>query len=79
MLLCRNGVLQSFIEVLWDLLVGDHVDEEMVAKVVCIAWAMWNNRNGREVVYWAINYSEEYQAAMDCMITKETLAEDRAV
>lgn len=32
----RNGV-QSFMELLWDLLVGDHVDEEKVAQVVCIA------------------------------------------
>ena len=56
----RDSV-QSFIELLWKLMVEDRVDEDKVAQVVCIAWTMWNNRNviwtggkgrtGREMVY----------------------------
>ena len=56
----RDSV-QSFIELLWELMVEDRVDEDKVAQLVCIAWTMWNNRNviwtggkgrtGREMVY----------------------------
>ena len=34
---------------------------------------------GREVVYWAMHYLEEYRVAIECMATKETMAEARGV
>ena len=37
--------MHSFMELMWELMVEDWVDEDKVAQVVCIAWAMWNNRN----------------------------------
>ena len=36
-------------------------------------------RTGREVVYWAMHYLEEYRVAMECMATKETMAEARGI
>ena len=30
---------------MWDMVVGEHFDEDVTAKVVCIAWALWHNRN----------------------------------
>lgn len=36
-------------------------------------------RTDREVVYWAMHYLEEYRVAMECMATKETMAEARGV
>ena len=35
----------SFHDLLWSVLAEERQDVEMVAKVVCIAWGMWHNRN----------------------------------
>ena len=82
----RDSV-QSFIELLWKLMVEDRVDEDKVAQVVCIAWTMWNNRNvirigrkgqtGREMVYWAQHYLEEYKATTACNDSKVTKVDTR--
>ncbi|KAL0011877.1 hypothetical protein SO802_006985, partial [Lithocarpus litseifolius] len=70
-------------------LVEDRVDEDKVAQVICITWAMWNNRNvirlggksrtAREVVCWAMHYLEEYRAAMACMASEDTMVKARSV
>ena len=53
----------SFYDLLWSILVEERQDVEMVAKMVCIAWAIWHNRNevrhggqcwnGKDMVRWA--------------------------
>ena len=70
------------------MLVGERVDEEMVAKAVSIAWAIWNNRNeirtggkrrtSKEVVRWATQYME-YNVTTKCMANLDTLAEVKDV
>ena len=55
--------VQSFQDLLWHMLTVERSDVDEVAKVVCIAWAMWHNRNvirhggkrqsGAELVRWA--------------------------
>ena len=58
----------------------DRVDEDKVA-----AWAMWNvirsggkGRTGREMVYWALHYLEEYKAATASKDSKVTVADATA-
>ena len=60
----------SFMDLLWKMVIIDRVEEEMVARMVIIAWALWFNRNeirlggvrkaGKDVVRWATNCLEEY-------------------
>ena len=69
-------------------MVGEHFDEDVTAKVVCIAWALWHNRNevrnggkkrnGKELVNWASQYLEEYKATNECMGTTTTRDEVKA-
>lgn len=86
---CHEGV-HSFQDMLWlwDMVVGENFDVDVIAKFVCIAWAMWQNRNevrnggkrrnGRELVSWASQYLEEYKAANVCMVTTTSLDEINA-
>ena len=63
----------SFMDLLWKMVIIDRVEEEKVARMVTIAWALWFNRNeirlrgvrkaGKDVVRWATNYLEEYWSA----------------
>lgn len=79
--------VQSFQDLLWDMLVGDRADEDVVAKTVSIAWAMWHNRNeirnggkrrnGKELVSWASQYMEEYEEASESIVSKASLVEGR--
>lgn len=41
---CHEGV-HSFQDMLWDMVVGECFDEDVTAKVVYIASAMWHNKN----------------------------------
>ena len=69
-------------------MVGEHFDEDVTAKVVCIAWALWHNRNevrnggkkrnGKELVNWASQYLEEYKTANECMGSTTTRDEVKA-
>ncbi|XP_075669801.1 uncharacterized protein LOC142639525 [Castanea sativa] len=55
----------------------ERTDIDVVAKVVCTAWAIWHNRNttrhggkrrhGKELVSWVTQYTEEFKAANVCM------------
>lgn len=55
---------------MWKMVISDRVEEDKVARMVIIAWALWFNRNeirhggarkaGQEVVRWAMHYLEEY-------------------
>ena len=86
---CHEGV-HSFQDVLWlwDMVVGENFDVDVIAKFVCIAWAMWQNRNevrnggkrrnGKELVSWASQYLEEYKAANVCMVTTTSRDEIKA-
>ena len=63
----------SFMDLLWKMVIIDQVEEEKVARMVIIAWALWFNRNeirfggarkaGKDMVRWATHYLEEYWAA----------------
>nr|POF12388.1 hypothetical protein CFP56_52680 [Quercus suber] len=41
----NQEMVQSFQDLLWYMLTVERSDVDEVAKVVCIAWAMWHNRN----------------------------------
>ena len=65
----------SFIDLLWKMTIIDRVEEEKVARIVTIAWALWFNWNeirlggarkaGKAVVRWATQYLEEYWLAIE--------------
>lgn len=75
----------SFHDLLWSMLVEERQDVEMVAKVVCIAWVMWHNRNkvrhkgqrqnGKDMVRWASQCMEEYKVATESLSCKVEVAE----
>ena len=58
----------------------ERCDADEVAKVICIAWVMWHNRNvirhggkrrsGAELVRWASLYMEEYKLATETLFGK---------
>ena len=64
----------SFHDFLWQMIMHNRVEEDRVAKVVNIAWALWWNRNkvqnggkwkiGRELFNWAAIYLDEYTEAI---------------
>ena len=57
-------------DLMWKMVIIDQVQEEKVARMVTIAWALWFNRNeiklggvrkaGKDVVRWATQYLEGY-------------------
>ena len=65
----------SFYDFLWQMPMHNRVEEDKVAKVVNIAWALWCNQNkvqnggkrksGRELVNWAAIYLDEYTNAVE--------------
>jgi len=65
----------SFLDIIWQLLMIDEGSDEAAARVITIAWALWNNRNkmrnggerksGQGLVQWAMEYLAEYGAAME--------------
>ena len=67
--------ISSFFDLLWNLMVVRKYDEERVAMVVTVAWAIWANRNevrngkrkrtGRDIVQWTSQYLAGYLAAND--------------
>ena len=77
--------INSFQDLLWYMLSVEHCDADVVATVVCIAWAMWQNRNvirhgGKrrseaEVVRWASMYMEEYKAATGNLVGKASVSD----
>ena len=66
----------SFMDLLWKMIILDRVEEDKVARMVTIAWALWFHRNevrlggarkvGKDVVRWATQYLEEYWTANEC-------------
>ncbi|XP_050240921.1 uncharacterized protein LOC126689786 [Quercus robur] len=76
-----NDRIFSLLDLLWSMLVEESQNVEIVAKVVCIAWAMWRNqnevqhggqrRNGKDKVRWASQYMEEYKAATERLSCNE--------
>ncbi|XP_050248967.1 uncharacterized protein LOC126696240 [Quercus robur] len=66
----------SFMDLLWKMVILDRVEEDKVARMVTIAWALWFHQNevrlsgvrkaGKDVVRWATQYLEEYWAANEC-------------
>ena len=77
--------VQSFQDLLWYMLTVEQSDVNEVAKVVCIAWAMWHNRNvirhgGKRrsrvaLVRWASQYVEEYKVATKTLVCKAMVAD----
>ena len=77
--------VQSFQDLLWYMLTVEQSDVNEVAKVVCIAWAMWHNRNvirhggkrrsGAALVRWASQYVEEYKVATKTLVCKAMVAD----
>ena len=67
----------SFHDFLWQMLMHNRVEEDKVAKVVNIAWALWYNRNklqnggkrklGWELVNWEAIYLDEYTEAVEAI------------
>ena len=65
----------SFVDLLWKMVILDCVEEDKVARMVTIAWALWFHRNeirlggarkvGKDVVRWATQYLE-YWVANEC-------------
>ena len=65
----------SLFDFLWQLVMIDKVEEDKLAQIVTIAWALWCNRNevrnGRkrknekEIIGWAATYLAEYTAATE--------------
>ena len=59
-----------FMDLMWRMVITDQVEEEKLARLVTIAWALWFNRNeirhggvkkdGKDVVRWVNQYLEEY-------------------
>ena len=86
-MLSNQDKVLSFHDMLWTMLVDERQDVEMVAKVVCIAWAMWPNRNevrhggqrrnGKEMVRWAFQYMEEYKAVTESLSCRVEVVEER--
>ena len=82
-----NDRIFLLLDLLWSMLVEDSKNVEIVAKVVCIAWAMWHNRNevrhggqrrnGKDMVRWASQYMEKYKAATERLSYNEEVAEAR--
>lgn len=72
-------------DLLWKMVIIDWVDEEKVARMVTIAWALWFNRNeirlggarktGKDVVRWATHYLEEYWAANESELSAPVVLE----
>ena len=60
-------------------------DVDVVAKLVCTAWAIWHNQNatrhggkrrtGKEVVSWVAQYTEEFTEANACMESTASVPE----
>ena len=58
----------SFMDLLWKMVILDRVEEDKVARMVTIAWALWFHRDkirlegarkaGKDVVRWATQYLE---------------------
>ena len=71
----ETSYCNSFKDLLWSLLMADQPRNELAAKVVTCAWALWHNRNevrlgearktGKVMLQWALQYLEEYYAAME--------------
>ena len=39
------GLLPSFLDLLWKMMMEDDCEENIIALVVTIAWSIWANRN----------------------------------
>nr|POE45799.1 hypothetical protein CFP56_42927 [Quercus suber] len=65
----------SFMDVMWQLLMIDGGSDEVAARVLTIAWALWQNRNairlgggrksGQKLVRGVLDYLAEFGAAME--------------
>ena len=65
----------SFLDIMWQLLMIYGGSDEAAARVITIAWALWNNRNeirnggerklGQRLVQLAMEYLAKYGAAME--------------
>ena len=63
------------LDFLWQLVMIDKVEEDKLAQIVTIAWALWCNRNevrnggkrknGKEIIGWAATYLAEYTVATE--------------
>ena len=72
-----NDDCGSFFDFLWQLVMIDKVEEDELAQIVTIAWALWCNRNevrnggkrknGKEIIKWAATYLVEYTAATESL------------
>ena len=73
----RYERVQTFFDLLWGVMMEERANIDMVAKMVCTAWAIWHNRNvtrhggkrrhGKELVSWVTQYTEDFKAANICM------------
>ena len=41
-----NGLLHTFMDLLWKLMVVDDWDQDNIALMVTVTWSIWCNRNG---------------------------------
>lgn len=63
----------------------ERAEDDVVAKLVCTAWAIWHNRNvtrhsgkrrnGKKLVSWVAQHIEEYKEANEGMESTATMAE----
>lgn len=84
----RYERVQSFYDLLWGVMMEERVEVDVVAKLVCMAWAIWHNqnvtrhdgkrRNGKELVNWVAQYTEEFTEANACMESTVSVAEVRS-
>lgn len=68
-----NGI--SFQHLLWHLIIIEGYEEDKVARVVIIAWALWYNKNelrnegmrksGQAMVQWAMDYLAKYYVVVE--------------
>ena len=66
----------SFIDILWQLLLGDNVNLDCAARLVMIAWKVWQSRNerhlsgvsrsGLQLMFGALQLWAEFLAANEC-------------
>lgn len=40
-----SGDYQTFMDLMWDILMGEGAGEDKAARVMTVAWALWHNRN----------------------------------
>lgn len=83
----RHESAQSFFDLLWGVMMEERADVDTIAKLVCIAWAIWYNQNvtrhggkrrhGKELVSWVAQCTGEFKEVNVCMKNTTIVAKVR--